>query len=314
MSVNRMSTSRRTRCADRHRPGTSKPCDQRLGHQAEQRIASIRRRPPSHHLAWVIARAMHACARQSPLITSRWPARKPRSSRSRRRCCSRPMRAASFRWPRAPTTRRCTGSSREQRGIIPLDGFHVPSRLARTVRVGPLHRRRRPRLRRRDRRLRRAAARTAPRPGSTPASAGSIAACSTSAIATPSRSTTATRLVGGLYGVSLGAHVLRREHVPPRARRLQDRAGASGRAAARRRLRAARHPVRHRSSDDLRRDRGAAAPAITSCSPRRSRGEADFAALPLDAPIAGARGAGAGDQRRSSEQPSSALIRVRSRR
>ena len=85
----------------------------------------------------------------------------------------------------------------EKRGIIPLDAFHVPARLARTVRSTPLHRRLRPRLRRRDRRLRGAAARSARAPGSTRASASSMAGCSTSAIATPSRSMTATRWSAG---------------------------------------------------------------------------------------------------------------------
>ena len=42
-----------------------------------------------------------------------------------------------------------------ERGIIPLDGFHVPQRLARTVRVGRVRDPHRPRFRRRDRRLRR---------------------------------------------------------------------------------------------------------------------------------------------------------------
>ena len=50
----------------------------------------------------------------------------------------------------------------DMRGIIPLDGFHVPARLARTVRTTPLHGVGQPRFRRRDRRLRRAQAR--PRP------------------------------------------------------------------------------------------------------------------------------------------------------
>ena len=42
----------------------------------------------------------------------------------------------------------------DKRGIIPLDAFHMPARLARTVRNTPLHRHLRPRLRRGDRRLR----------------------------------------------------------------------------------------------------------------------------------------------------------------
>ena len=85
-------------------------------------------------------------------------------------------------------------------------------------------------------------------PGSMPAFARSIVGSTSAVIATASRSMTATTLVGGLYGVSLGARVLRREHVPPRARCLEDRAGASGRAAQGRRLSPARHPVRHRPS------------------------------------------------------------------
>ncbi len=47
-----------------------------------------------------------------PAETDAWPRATTSSSRSRRRCCSRPMRAASFPWRRAPTTRRSTGSSR----------------------------------------------------------------------------------------------------------------------------------------------------------------------------------------------------------
>ena len=43
----------------------------------------------------------------------------------------------------------------DMRGIIPLEGFHVPARLARTVRSDALDSSRRSRLRRRDRRLRR---------------------------------------------------------------------------------------------------------------------------------------------------------------
>ena len=85
----------------------------------------------------------------------------------------------------------------EKRGIIPLDGFHVPARLARTVRADRFTRRRQPRLRRRDRRLRRARAGARAAPGSTRASARSTASCSTSAIATASRSMTATRWSAG---------------------------------------------------------------------------------------------------------------------
>ena len=59
-------------------------------------------------------------------------------------------------------------------------------------------------------------------------------------------------LVGGLYGVSPGRRLLRREHVLPRARRQQGGPGRAGRPPARRRLPAARHPVRHRPPRPLR--------------------------------------------------------------
>ena len=174
----------------------------------------------------------------------------------------------------------------EQRGIIPLDRFHCPGAPGAHRALGPFHCSRRSRFRGGDRRLRRAG------PGrartwingrirklyrklyerghchSVEVYDGDV-------------------LVGGLYGVSLGARVFRREHVPPRTRRLEGRARASRRAAARRRLHTARHAIRHRSSEDLRRRR----------NPRRQYhklveraldGDADFAALPLDRPIAGA--------------------------
>ncbi len=48
------------------------------------------------------------------------------------------MPAASSRWRKARKIRRCTGSSRNSAASIPLNGFHVSSRLARTVRSTPL--------------------------------------------------------------------------------------------------------------------------------------------------------------------------------
>ena len=44
------------------------------------------------------------------------------------------MPAASSRWPKAPTIRPLFWVEPEIRGVIPLDGFRVSSRLARTVR------------------------------------------------------------------------------------------------------------------------------------------------------------------------------------
>ena len=101
----------------------------------------------------------------------------------------------------------------ERRGVIPLDSFHVPSRLARTVRTtrftvvcnrdfdavidgcaAP-----RPTRAHLDQHAHpHALSRTVP----------------TSGTATASKSMTAMALVGGLYGVSLGRAYLRREHVP----------------------------------------------------------------------------------------------------
>ena len=68
--------------------------------------------------------------------------------------------------------------------------------------------------------------------------------------------------------------LLRREHVPPRARRLEGRAGASGRAAEGRRLPAARHPVRHRPSQDRSARSRCRGGSITSCWKRRCRAKA----------------------------------------
>ena len=59
----------------------------------------------------------------------------------------------------------------ERRGIIPLDRFHVPSRLARTVRSGRVHRPGRPRFRRACSTAARSRCRGAAAPGSMPVSA-----------------------------------------------------------------------------------------------------------------------------------------------
>ena len=92
----------------------------------------------------------------------------------------------------------------EQRGVIPLDAFHVPARLARTVRAERFTRRDQPRFRRGDRRLRRAAARAnehldqPAHPQSLSRSCYDIGHCHTVEVYDGDA------LVGGLYGVSLG--------------------------------------------------------------------------------------------------------------
>ncbi len=92
----------------------------------------------------------------------------------------------------------------EVRGVIPLDGFHLPSRLARTVRSDRFEIRIDREFDARHRSLRRSRSRIGPRPGSTGASATSSASCSRRAMSTLSSAGATDRLVGGLYGLSLG--------------------------------------------------------------------------------------------------------------
>ena len=236
---------------------------------------------------------------QRPLTahgTRPWPAAKPLSSRSRPRCCSRPMPAASSRWRKAPRTRRSIGSSRKSAASSRWTTFHVPARLARTVRsdrfsiavnrdfdgvldgcAEPQPGRARTWINARIRTLYREALRHRPLPQRR-----------------------------GLRGRRAGRRalrrlprprVLRREHVPPRARRLEGRAGASGGAAAGRRLRAARHPVRHRPSEDVRRRSKCRAAQYHKLLEAALVGEADFAALRREHDRRG--GAAAARRRRS---------------
>ena len=111
-------------------------------------------------------------------------------------------------------------------------------------------------------------------PGSTRASARSTASCTSAGIATASKSTTATELVGGLYGVTLGRAFFG-ESMFHRARdaskvalvHLMARLRAGG-------FKLLRHAIRHRTSQELRRDRSAEAaisPAAGSGAHRRSR-------------------------------------------
>ena len=80
---------------------------------------------------------------------------------------------------------------------------HVPKRLARTVRQGRFEMRIDHRLRGGDRGLRHVASGPAARPGSTAASAGSTAICSTLGYCHTVEAWAGNRLVGGLYGVAL---------------------------------------------------------------------------------------------------------------
>ena len=152
----------------------------------------------------------------------------------------------------------------EKRGIIPLDSLPhtVAARPHRAL--GPLQHPRQPRLRRRARRLRRAAARPRAHLDQRAHPHALSASSTTSGIATASRPTrTAHWSAGSTACVS--------------AARSSARACSTARATPRRwrwciwwrgcapAASAARHPVRHRSFEDVRRGRSVAAGSITSC-------------------------------------------------
>ena len=93
--------------------------------------------------------------------------RRRHASRSRRRCCSRPMPAASSPWRKAPRIPRSTGSSRSSAASCRSTSVHVPRRLARTIRQGGFEVRIDSDFEGVHRRLRRPARRPAHAPGST---------------------------------------------------------------------------------------------------------------------------------------------------
>ena len=105
--------------------------------------------------------------------------------------------------------------SPEMRGILPLDGFHVPRRLARTVRSGRFTVTVDRAFAAVMRRMRRAARRAASKAGSTTKSCGSTARWPPRGHAHSVECWRDGKLVGGLYGVKLGGGVFRRKHVLP---------------------------------------------------------------------------------------------------
>ena len=177
----------------------------------------------------------------------------------------------------------------EKRGIIPLDAFHVPARLARTVRntpftvtcdrdfaavidgcAAPGPKRARTWINTRIRQLY--------------GDLFDIGHCHTVEVYDGAR------LVGGLYGVRLGRAFFGESMFHRRARRLEDRAGASGRADEGGRLPAARHAVPHRSPEAVRRDRTAAR-ALSPHAHRRAAGRRRHGRV-LAAAVVGRAGAG----------------------
>jgi hypothetical protein len=156
------------------------------------------------------------------------------------------------------------------RGIIPLDAFHLPGRLARTVRSDRFEIRIDHDFAPRDRGLCRKSAGPGrdldqrPHPGALWR-------------ALPSRLCPHRRMLArgqagrrALWPVA-GRCLLRRKHVPSRDRRFEGGAGASRRPAAARRLPAARHPVPDRASLPVRHARNPAR-GLSRIARRRGRG------------------------------------------
>ncbi len=174
----------------------------------------------------------------------------------------------------------------EMRGIIPLDGFHLPARLARTVRSDRFTVTVNRDFDARARRLRLAAAGPAAHLDQRAHPHALPQAARAPALPQP-RSLRRRRTGRRALRRHARPRVLRREHVSPRARCLEGRAGASDGAAQGRRLQAVRHAVRHRAPQELRRDRSAEAAisqAAGSGADRRSR----FHRARTERPVTGA--------------------------
>ena len=116
---------------------------------------------------------------------------------------ARPIAPASSRWPNRRTTPSCSGSIPKQRGILPLDGFHVPRRLRRVVRQGRFELRCRQRFRRDAGRLRRGD-REAPQHLDQRRNRAALHRAPCAGRRAQRRMLARRQLVGGLYGVSIG--------------------------------------------------------------------------------------------------------------
>ena len=181
-----------------------------------------------------------------------------------RRSSCRPMPRASFRWRSRRTATSSSGSIPQRRGILPLDGLHVSRRLARSFLSGDFEIR------------------------VDGDFAGVVAACAerpeTWINAEIRRLYRDLHRLGHAHSVEIWhdgragrrplrrrarRRLLRREHVQPPPRRLEVRADRAGRAAARRRLPPARHPVRHRPPRAASAPSRSAAPPITASWRRR---------------------------------------------
>ncbi len=155
--------------------------------------------------------------------------------------------------------------SPEERGVIPLQSFHVPRRLARLVRSDVFA----VRYNTAFDAVIRACAAPAPDRRESWINADILALYDSLHAMGHAHSVECWRgdaLVGGLYGVSLGGAFFGESMFSPRARRQQGRAGASRRAADRGRLHAARCPVHHHASFAIRRAGDSPAAIISNAS------------------------------------------------
>ena len=176
------------------------------------------------------------------------------------------MPPASSRWPTAATPTNCSGSSRATGRSSRSTASTVPL-AAPDASLGPFPRHPRPRFRRRSSRAcaereetwinaeieRAMLALHARRPCPFDRSAGTDGRAGRRALRRQAR-----------------PRLLRREHVQPRDRRLEGRAGLAGRAAEGRRFHAARLPVHDRAPRLARRGQRSRARLMWRCSRRRS--------------------------------------------
>ena len=139
--------------------------------------------------------------------------------------------------------------SPDPRGIIPLETFHVPRRLARVVRRRGFRIEIEPGVREPScaRARRRSASGEEPAPGSTTRSARATCALHERGVAHSVEAWQDGRLAGGLYGVALGGAFFGESMFHRRDRRIQGGAGGARGAPAQRGYIAARHPVGRRS-------------------------------------------------------------------
>ena len=127
-------TARSPRPRERPAARRATPRSGRSGVGSGVRQIRLAREPLAWHPSTAISSS--ASAPPKPARTKHaWPIANPPSSRSRRKCCSRPMPAASFPMAESADDPALYWIEPEMRGIIPLDRFHVPARLARTVRA-----------------------------------------------------------------------------------------------------------------------------------------------------------------------------------